>query len=70
MYWSKTMRYFPLEYVLPLKRFDKVKRFLHFVENPTFDESIKDKLLKIRPVVESVRQQCLQVLPEELHSIR
>ena len=63
------MRYSPVADVLPLKRFDKVKRFLHFVDNATFDESVKDKLFKIRPVIESVRQQCVQVLPEEVHSI-
>ncbi len=63
------MSYSPVADVLPLKRFDKVKRFLHFVDNETFDESVKDKLFKIRPVIESVRQQCVQVLPEEVHSI-
>ena len=69
MYWSNTMRYPAMACAMPLKKFDKIKRFLHFVDNASFDEMKRDKLYKVRPVIDSVRHQCLQVLPEEVHSV-
>ena len=69
MYWSQNMRCPQIADVMPLKRFDKLKRFIHFVDNSKYEESNSDKLFKIRPVIEKVRAQCLRVLPEEMHSI-
>ena len=69
MYWSQNIRCPQIADVMPLKRFDKLKRFIHFVDNSKYEESNHDKLFKIRPVIERVREQCLRVLPEEMHSI-
>ncbi len=69
MYWSRSMKCPPIADVVSIKRFDTVKRIIHFVDNTSFDKSNKDKLFKIRPVISSVREQCLKILPEETHSI-
>lgn len=69
MYWSQNMRCPQIADGTPLKRFDKVRRFIHFVDNSNYEESNLDKLFKIRPVIEKMREQCLRVLPEEIHSI-
>ena len=69
LYWSQDTRYPPISDVMPLKRFQKLKASIHFVDNASLDKSTKDKLFKIRPVVELVRQQCLKIIPEECHSV-
>ena len=69
MYWSQKMRYPPIADKMSLKRYEKLRRFLHFVDNSTFDQQTSGKLYKIQPILESVRQQCLKVPPEESHSV-
>ena len=69
LYWSNEMRYPPIAEIMSLKRFQKLRRFLHFVDNSTFKEGSSDKLFKIKPIVEGLRDQCVLVKPEELHSI-
>ena len=68
-YWSNEMRYPPIADIMPLKRFQTLRKFLHFVDNVTFKEGVSDKLFKIRPIVEDLRNQCVLVEPEEVHSI-
>ena len=68
-YWSQEMRYSPVADVMPRGRFQKLKKYLHFVDNMTYDEAVPDKLFKIRPVLEKVRNQCLLIPPEECHSV-
>ena len=69
MYWSQKMRYPPIADKMSLKRYEKLRRFLHFVDNATFDQQTSGKLFKILPILESVRQQCLKISPEERHSV-
>ena len=69
MYWSQKMRYPPIADKMSLKRYEKLRRFLHFVDNSNFDQQTSGKLFKIQPILESVRQQCLKVPPEESHSV-
>ncbi len=54
---------------MPLERFEKLRRYLHFVDNFTYDNEVQDKLFKIRPVVDSLRNQCILVKPEEVHAV-
>ena len=56
-------------YTTSLKRFEKLRRFLHFVDNMTHDPAAKDKLFKISPILQKVREQCLKIPPEEYHSV-
>ena len=54
---------------MSLKRFEKLRRVLHFVDNMTYDPATKNKLFKISPILEKFREQCLKIPPEECHSI-
>lgn len=68
LYWSKKMRISQIADVMTLKRFQLLKRYMHFVDNNTFTNT-DDKLFKIKPVVDAVRMECLKIEPEESHSI-
>ncbi len=63
------MRFPQVADVMPIKRFEKLRSFIHFVDNNTYDQAVSDRLFKIKPVIEKVRQQCLLIVPEEVHSI-
>ncbi len=49
----------PIASRIPRKRFLEIKRFFHFVDNKTITLPCSDKLAKIRPVVNIVRETCL-----------
>ena len=56
--------------MMPLKRFQQLQRLLHFVDNSTQnDVSATDILLKIKPIIDMVRQKRIKVEPEESHSV-
>ena len=67
-YWSRKMRYPAIADVMPRKRFEVLRRYLH-VDNTTFDADANDKLFKIRPLIEAVWGECIKVEPEEFHSV-
>ena len=52
LYWSTQLRYSAIADVMPLKRFEKLRRFLHFVDNMSYNQAEGDKLFKIRPIIE------------------
>ncbi len=68
LYWSQEMKYPPVD-VMPPGRYQKLKKFLHFFDNMTYDKNVPDKLFKIKPVLERVRNQCLLIAPEECHAV-
>ena len=64
-YWSTSdsLHYFPVASRIPRKRFLEIQRYLHFTENDNVippGQPGYDRLAKIRPVVESVRQRFLE----------
>jgi hypothetical protein len=67
MYWnSKTL--FPLVAdALSQRRFEKLKQFLHFSDNLTANK--EDKLHKVRPLVEKIRDNCLSAEHERHHAV-
>ena len=67
LYWSNEMRYSVIADLMPLKRFQCIRRFLHSVDNSLND--LSDKLFKVRPIIESIRKQCILISPEESHSL-
>ena len=69
LYWSQNLRYAPIADVMPLKRYQKIGQYLHFVDNMTYDDRVYDKLFKIKPILESVREQCIKIQPEQSHSV-
>ena len=50
-YWSQNLQYAPIADVFPLKRYQKLRQYLHFVDNMTYDEF--GKVCKIKPVFEN-----------------
>ena len=62
------MRYPAIADQMPLKRYEKLRSNLHFVDNHTMQENAS-KLAKIQPVIDIFRDQCLMVNPEESHSV-
>ncbi len=49
LYWVNQIRYHPVADIMPLKRYEKLKQYLHFVYNTTYDANHPDKLFKINP---------------------
>ena len=56
---------------LPLKRYKKLREFLHVVDNTEKDkpENKGDKCFKVKPLLEAVRTNCNKIEPEVNHSI-
>ncbi|XP_062297798.1 piggyBac transposable element-derived protein 3-like [Scomber scombrus] len=70
MYWETEARYSPVADVMPRNRFQSLLKSLHFVNNMTVSETEKkDKLWKLRLWLDSFREKCLQVVPEEHNSV-
>ena len=71
-YWETATRYEPISNVMSRNRFESLKRFLHFNDNdnalPPNDEK-RDRLFKIRPIFEKLRQNCITQTPEEYNSL-
>ena len=67
-YWSNTLRYPAIADVMSWNRFSEVRRYLHFVDNNS-EHDKEDKLFKIRPIIEAVRNQCINIEPEEFQSV-
>ena len=55
LYWSNELRYASIANVVSLKRFEFLKRSLQVVDNNTFNPDDGDKLFKIPPLLEAVR---------------
>ena len=74
MYWSPSFR-LPQD-IEALKggvnRFEELKRFLHFIDNSNMPEPnspSRNKLFKVRPIVESIVKKCQQLNPEEYNLV-
>lgn len=65
-YWSIEFRYSQVADVMPLKRFEQIRRNIHFVDNIISDE---DRYCKIRPFIEKIRRNCLATEEETKFSI-
>lgn len=62
-YWSNFLRFNKIADIMSLKRFQQIRRNLHFVDNLRDDG---DRYYKIRPFLEKVRLSCLKVEEENL----
>lgn len=68
-YSSQEIRYPLLADVMSLKQNEELRRFLHVVDNDALLDKDTDKLAKIRVMNEAIRNQCVQVEPEEYSSL-
>ncbi len=46
-YWSTELRYPEIADIMPLKQFEKLRRYLHFVDNNTYNQAGDDRLFKL-----------------------
>ena len=67
LFWSQSFRYEPIAEVMPKNRFLDLLSNLHFANNLEIEK--QDKLAKIRPIIDGVREECVKVEPEEYHSV-
>ena len=67
-YWAKNLRYHQIADVMPLKCFTKIKRFMHFLDND-MSKGQADKLFKINPIIDAVRDECRKIEPEEFQAV-
>jgi len=70
VYWENDTYYKPVAEVMSWNRFQLLLRSIHFVDNFCIsDDQKKDKLWKIRPWLDKLRQNCQAVVPEEHNSV-
>ncbi|XP_065680710.1 piggyBac transposable element-derived protein 3-like [Hydra vulgaris] len=71
MYWMNEIRINTIADVMPINRYKALRRYIHVVDNSKKDEADNknDKLFKIRPILEMVRDNCHKIEPEPVHSI-
>lgn len=69
IYWNTETRFPVVADAMSRNRFQQIKKYLHIVDNSTFDPANPDKLFKIRPFVEALRANLLKLVPEEKNSI-
>lgn len=67
-YWSLDGRFPPVADVMPLKRFQALRRYVHFANN--LDQgSNSDRFSKVRPLFQNLREQFLKIPAERKQSI-
>ena len=71
LYWMAGTRFAPIADLMTRKRYKDLRSNLHLVDNSRKDEpqNKDDRLFKIRPVLEKVRNNCIIVVPEPVQSI-
>ena len=71
LYWAAEIRYPKIAGVVFNKRFIQLRKYVHVVDNTTKDKpgNKNYKLFKIRPAIETVRENNMATQPEPVHSI-
>ncbi|XP_049809306.1 piggyBac transposable element-derived protein 2-like [Schistocerca nitens] len=72
MYWTEATRFSPIADSMPRNRFDKLRNYLHVNDNTKMkrrEDPDYDKLFKVRPFVDKIKQGFSIIEPEEYHSV-
>lgn len=56
-YWSYLMGYEKVSNIMPLKKYQKILRNIHFNNNDEYNEN--DRFYKVRPLINIIRRNCL-----------
>ncbi|XP_071201716.1 piggyBac transposable element-derived protein 2-like isoform X4 [Salvelinus alpinus] len=67
-YWHSDSRFPPVADAMSVRRFQSLRRFLHFNDNMQNNHS-PDRFYKIRPLFNMLRQQCLLIQPTNRQSL-
>ncbi len=70
-YWAAETRYPPVSDIISLKRYKKLRQFLHANDNAlrNTDDNKGKKLYKVDPILEALRKNCQKQEKEEYLSI-
>ena len=70
MYWANKTRYPIIADIISRNRYQNIREFLHVSDNLEKEkpENINDKLFKIQPVLDHVRNNCILIEPKREHS--
>ena len=71
LYWAAETRYSKIAAVMSKTRFKQLRKYVHLVDYTAKDKpgNKNDKLFKISPVIEAVRENSIAIEPEQAHSI-
>ncbi|XP_042081882.1 piggyBac transposable element-derived protein 2-like [Haplochromis burtoni] len=67
-YWQHESRFSVIADIIPKKRFQLLRWFIHFSDNQQCNES-QDRFKKIRPLFDMLCEQCLQIPSTNKHSV-
>ncbi|CAK6972417.1 piggyBac transposable element-derived protein 2-like isoform X2 [Scomber scombrus] len=67
-YWHHESRFNVIADVMPRKRFQQLRRFIHFNDNQQYQDS-PDRFYKIRRLFEMLRERCLLIPSTYKHSV-
>ena len=69
-YWEQNMRYDKITDVLSTKRFEQIKRFLHLNNNMQMSKDCPDKLFKVWPLINVIKELFQMIAPTEILCIK
>ena len=69
MYWSKEFYFDKVAGIMTINRFERIKKCLHCNDNLARPVNCTDKLFKIRPAVDHLKQKFTELTPAEKHCI-
>ena len=59
------MQYLPVADVMPVNHSEKLRTFLHFMNNANLYNIDGDKFFKVRPIIETIRNGYVKIEPKE-----
>ena len=65
-YWERFLQYDHIASIMSIRRFERIKRFLHCNDNEKMDKDFPDKLFKIRPLIDTLKERFHLIAPTEL----
>ena len=64
--WEQNKRFDKIADVMPTKRFEQIKRFLHLNNNMQMPKDYPDKLFKVRPLINAIKERFQIIAPREI----
>ena len=65
-YWERFLQYYRIASIMSIRRFERIKRFLHCNDNEKMDKDFPDKLFKICPLIDALKERFHLIAPTEL----
>lgn len=65
LYWSREFYFDKIARVVTINRFENIKKFLHCNDNLTCPANCTDRLYKIRPIIDTLKQKFGEISPCE-----